>query len=64
MCRFTADEALELEGTEDAIMVDYVAASRICRDHGVTLSEYLADLDDHTPKSHYDAGHLLGWLGY
>jgi hypothetical protein len=56
--RFTADEAFELAGTEDAITLTPQAAARICSDHGVWLSDYSDGAGE------YDAAELLGWLGY
>jgi hypothetical protein len=62
MSRFTADEAFDFRGTEDAIIIDNAAAAKICRDHSTTLNAFIDDEGD--KEGRIDAGDLLAWLGY
>ncbi|MBB4000149.1 hypothetical protein [Aureimonas pseudogalii] len=60
--RFTADDAFELRGTEDAIILDLPAAQRIMDLHDATIGEFY----EFTGKEidAIDAGDLLAFLGY
>ena len=60
--RFTADDAFELRGTEDAIILCPDAAQAILDKHDATLGEFY----EFTGKEieAIDAGDLLAFLGY
>ncbi|WP_062213240.1 hypothetical protein [Aureimonas sp. AU12] len=60
--RFTADDAFDVRGTDDAIILGPVAATAILAQHDATLVDFYeftgADIDA------IDAGDLLAFLGY
>jgi hypothetical protein len=65
--RFSSEEAFELRGTQDAIILDWPAARRILDQHGADVAEFYADHcseDKPLATLRIDAGDLLGWLGY
>lgn len=64
MNKFTADEAFDLQGTSEAIKIEFAAADRMCRNHGSDIFEYHADKFMSGAPELYDAADLLGWLGY
>lgn len=67
MSRFTAEEALDLRGTPDAIRLSLASVNRICDQHSADPKEFF---DDHYPNRlpsqviSPDAGDLFAWLGY
>ena len=64
MSGFTAEEALEFQGTEDAEMIDWGHVGRICEEHGADLAEFVKDQIGGGMPGLVDAGDLLAWLGY
>ena len=58
---FTADEAIEVAGTEDAIMLTASKAKKICDNHGIDWNDWVEEYGE-TPN--VDAGLLFTWLGY
>jgi hypothetical protein len=61
--RFTAEEALDFQGTDDAIFLDDAAATAICEEHDASFQDFLTEAN-HFAGGQYDAGDLLAWLGY
>ena len=70
---FTADEAIEVSGTDEAEIISFSVASRIADEHGADIHDYLNEqiftLDpakQNATKDNdgIDAGNLLIWLGY
>lgn len=59
---FTAEDAIDVANTEDAVLISYTAALRIVEDHSLLIDDYLKETGDN-PNS-IDAGELFMWLGY
>jgi hypothetical protein len=65
MSTFTAEEALEFRGTEEAELIPWRLVQYICEDHGASVESFIEEcvaLDCTSPTC--DAGDLLAWLGY
>ncbi len=61
--RFTADDAFELRGTDDAIILDQRAALKILAGHDADLAEFAEDFPAASLDA-IDAGDILAFLGY
>ena len=59
---FTAEDAIEVSGTEDAEILSFATALRIVEDHSLSIDDYLQDTG--ADENHIDAGELFIWLGY
>ena len=59
---FTADYAIDVTNTEDAVILTFAAASVIVEEHGLSINDYLKETGDNASK--IDAGELFIWLGY
>ena len=60
--RFTADDAFDVRGTDEAIMLDVEDATRILTDHYSKIEEFY---EFHGQAIEIiDAGDLLAFLGY
>lgn len=60
--RFTADDAFDVRGTDDAIMLDVEDATRILHEHYAKIEEFY---EFHGKEIEViDAGDLLAFLGY
>jgi hypothetical protein len=64
MSGFTASDALEFQGTEDAEMITWKCVQRICVEHGADCIDFLNDECHNELPDMTDAGDLLAWLGY
>ena len=66
MSGFTAEEALEFQGTEDAEMIAWDRVEDICKDHDADLHDFINEQYGSPKQSPVmvDAGDLLAWLGY
>lgn len=67
MARFTAEEAQELAGTPDAIMLTTREVIKLCDKHYADANELFADLYPNMMPDHsvmVDAGKVFDWLGY
>jgi len=65
--RFTADEAFELQGTEDAIMINWLTAKTMILSHHANPTEFWEECvssDIRLSEFSIDAAEVLGWLGY
>jgi hypothetical protein len=65
--KFTAEQALEFYGTDEAILINASTVEAIITEHGVRSDEYWeaahAEYGGSIPKE-IDAGHLFEWLNY
>ncbi|WP_027684314.1 hypothetical protein [Rhizobium leguminosarum] len=61
MSRFTAEQAIELEGSEDAIILSEADARRVCAQHDAEFDDWLSEGGE---IEGIDAGRLFNWLGY
>jgi len=62
---FTSQEALDAQGTEDAILLEWDRAVQIIKEHdGTTVEQFIADQYEGTSPPQVDAGDLFAWLGY
>jgi GH35 family endo-1,4-beta-xylanase len=59
---FTVEEAIDAVGTEDAVVLTFLAALNIVDDHSLSINDYLNDTG--ADASRIDAGELFIWLGY
>jgi hypothetical protein len=59
---FTAEYAIDVANTEDAVLLSFAAASVIVEEHGLSINDYLKETGDNASK--IDAGELFIWLGY
>ena len=59
---FTAEYAIDVANTEDAVILTFAAALRIVEEHGLSIDDYLKDTGDNANR--IDAGELFMWLGY
>ena len=66
MSGFTAEEALEFQGTEDAELITWKCTYRILREHGWEDEfDFSNDTYRHQQRpAMVDAGDLFAWLGY
>lgn len=66
MSGFTAEQALDAQGTEDAEMITWRRASQICHEHGACMSDFGLEygVSYNSADDMVDAGDLLAWLGY
>lgn len=65
--RFTADEAIELRGTQEAIRLTVSSVNRICDQHSADPKEFFDEQYPNRLPSQVimaDAGDLFVWLGY
>jgi hypothetical protein len=61
---FTAQEALDDQGTGDAIMLEWPAVKRLCRDHGLDAVTFNEETYSGDCPELVDAGDLFAWMGY
>jgi hypothetical protein len=59
---FSAEDAIDAMGTEDAEMISFRTAEKIADEHGACIIEFLNETQ--TDGNEIDAGELLIWLGY
>lgn len=59
---FTAEYAIDVANTEDAVLISFAAASVIVEEHGLSIDDYLKETGDNANS--IDAGELFIWLGY
>jgi len=68
MGRFTADEALDLRYSDEAIMLDFVSGAKICENHDTYVREFIRDTYPNkgwnAEEEFINAGDLFAWLGY
>ena len=63
---YSAEEIMEMSDEGEPMMVTDKQADKVCREHGVTLADYLADEDWPRPQyvTGFDLGDIAKWLGY
>ncbi len=63
---FTSEEALEFQGTEDAVMLSWDRVTDICNEHDASVTDFMTECVKFCdPGNHtHDAGDLFAWLGY
>jgi hypothetical protein len=69
---FTSEDALDLKGTPDAIMLNWRATAKVLLQHGIGADEGYRDMiadgyiNSETPLNdlRLDAGDLFAFLGY
>ena len=62
--RFTVDEAIENQGTADAIILRLNTAAEIARRHDVSARDFAHAFPCADYGEGVDAGFLFTWLGY
>lgn len=62
--RFSVVEAQQASQNNDPIMMTERATYRLCRQHGMCISNYINEQRNGHPSSTYDAWDVLSWLGY
>lgn len=64
MSGFTAQEALDAQGTEDAEMINWRTVTHICAEHGLDYMDFAMELWPDKRPDAVGAGDLFAWLGY
>lgn len=61
---YSAEECMDASDEGEPFLISEKQATKILKDHGMTMAEYLADVNLLITPICFDAGALAKWLGY